>query len=276
MENAGTGRTLSINGIDQYVEIHGQGEPLLLLHGFTGCGGDWRHVFDLDELARRHRLIVPDARGHGRSTNPPGTFSHRQCALDLAALLDQLGVTGARAIGMSLGGNTLLHLATQEAAGVGPGGDPDGDGTAARAPRRRRIEAMVLVSATMYYPAEARAVMRAAGAMDHPPEEWESMRQRHRHGDDQIRALWRQTGRFADSYDDMTFTPPHLATIAARTLIVYGDRDPLYPVEMAVAMLRAIPGAQLRVVPDAGHGPIFTGRARAQFADDALAFLAPG
>jgi pimeloyl-ACP methyl ester carboxylesterase len=266
MDTTTTGRTLAINGIDLYVEIYGAGEPLLLLHGFTGCGGDWRHVFDLEDLARRYRVIVPDARGHGRSTSQPGTFSHRQCARDLAALLDQLGVSQARAIGMSLGGNTLLHLATGERDRVR---EPEG-----RAPSRRLIEAMVLVSATPYYPAQARAIMRAAGAMTRSAEEWESMRQRHRHGDEQIRALWQQAARFADSYDDMTFTPPHLATVAARTLIVYGDRDPLYPVELAIEMFRAIPGACLRVVPGAGHGPIFAGRDRAQFVDDALAFLA--
>jgi pimeloyl-ACP methyl ester carboxylesterase len=255
MTESTTGRTLPINGCDMYFELVGEGEPLLLLHGFTGCGDDWRHVFALDELARRYQLIVPDARGHGRSTNPDGTFTHRACAQDVGALLDALGVGRVRAIGMSLGGNTLLHLATRA---------------------RDRIEAMVLVSATMYYPAPARAIMRQAAPENQPPEQWQSMRERHRHGDGQIRALWQQACRFADSYDDdMCFTPPHLATIDARTLIVYGDRDPLYPVEMGVEMYRAIPRAALRVVPGGGHGPIFAGRERTEFVEAALAFLAP-
>jgi pimeloyl-ACP methyl ester carboxylesterase len=245
-------RTVEVNGIEMHVQLLGAGEPLVLLHGFTGCGGDWRHVFDLDELARRYRLIVPDARGHGRSTNPAGTFTHRQCALDLAGLLDQLSVPRARAIGMSLGGNTLLHLTT-------------------RAPER--IDAMVLVSATMYFPAPARAVMRQVAAKNQPAEEWATMRARHHHGDEQIRALWRHAREFADSTDDMSFTPPQLATIAARTLLVHGDRDPLYPLEMAVEMYRAMPRCALRVVAGGGHGPIFAGRARSQFADEALAFL---
>jgi pimeloyl-ACP methyl ester carboxylesterase len=249
-----TGRTLTVRDMEMYVEERGTGEPLLLLHGFTGCGGDWKHVFDLDALARRHRLILPDARGHGRSTNPGGAFTHRACAADLIALLDALELPRVRAIGMSLGGNTLLHVATTA---------------------RERIEAMVLVSATMYYPAQARASMRLAGREDQPATEWASMRARHAHGDDQIRALWRHAAGFADSYDDMSLTPPHLATITARTLIVYGDRDPLYPIEMAVEMYRAIPGAALRVVPGGGHGPIFAERERAEFADAALAFLHP-
>jgi len=249
-----TGRTLTLRDIEMYVEQRGTGEPLLLLHGFTGCGGDWKHVFDLDALARRHRLIVPDARGHGRSTNPGGAFTHRACAADVIALLDALELPRVSAIGMRLGGNTLLHVATTA---------------------RERIEAMVLVSATMYYPAQARAIMRLAGAADQPPAEWARMRASHAHGDDQIRALWRQAAGFADSYEDMSLTPPHLETITARTLIVYGDRDPLYPIEMALAMYRAIPRAALRVVPGGGHGPIFAERERAEFAESALAFLQP-
>lgn len=239
-------------GMDMAYEVRGDGEPLLLLHGFTGCGGDWVHVFDMDELARRHRLIVPDARGHGRSTNPGGAFTHRQCALDTFALLDQLGVRRCKAVGASLGGNTLLHMATQQ---------PD------------RVQAMVVVSATPYYPAQARAIMGAMSDDGRSAEEWTMMRARHAHGDDQIRALWRQANAFKDDYDDLTFTPPHLATIAARTLIVYGDRDPLYPVDLALEMYRAIPRAELWVVPGGGHVPIFAPDIKDHFARAAVEFL---
>jgi pimeloyl-ACP methyl ester carboxylesterase len=233
-----TTHTTSINGMQMHVQMRGQGEPLLLLHGFTGTGGDWAHVFDLDELALRYRLIMPDARGHGRSTNPLPTFTHRQNALDTAALLDELGIRRCRAIGTSLGGNTLLHMATRE---------------------RERFDALVLVSATMYFPAQARKIMREVDI---------SM------PDEQTRTLWTQVRGFADDYDDLCFTPPLLATIAVPTLIVYGDRDHLYPVEMAVEMYRAIPGAQLCVLPNAGHGPIYAGESREHFRRAALAFLA--
>ena len=75
-----------------------------------------------------------------------------------------------------------------------------------------------------------------------------------------------------DSHDDMAFTPPLLATITARTLIVHGDRDPLYPVELALEMYRAIPSSALWVVPNGGHGPIF-GNQAAEFASVAMDFL---
>jgi pimeloyl-ACP methyl ester carboxylesterase len=135
-----------------------------------------------------------------------------------------------------------------------------------------RVEAMVLVSATMYFPEQARVIMRAIRVEDQPPEEWEVMRARHKLGDQQIITLWEQQRGLKDSYEDMTFTPPSLSRITARTLIIYGDRDPLYPVEMAVAMFRAIPRAALWVAPNAGHGPIFLAAAD-PFVRTSLAFL---
>jgi pimeloyl-ACP methyl ester carboxylesterase len=104
--------------------------------------------------------------------------------------------------------------------------------------------------------------------------EWTEMRGRHHHGDDQIRALWRHAREFALDRDDMNFTAATLSTITARTLIVHGDRDPLYPVEQAVELLRGIPNASLWVVPNGGHGPIF-GEQAAAFVAAARVFLSP-
>jgi pimeloyl-ACP methyl ester carboxylesterase len=73
---------------------------------------------------------------------------------------------------------------------------------------------------------------------------------------------------------DPNFTRESLATIAADTLIVFGDRDPLYPVSIAVELREAIPQSWLWVVPN-GHGPIF-GAAAPRFVETALAFLAGG
>lgn len=250
MENSTqSGRTAQVNGIGLYYEVHGEGAPLLLLHGFTGCGGDWIHA-GREQLVGRYRLIIPDARGHGRSTNPQRTVTHRQCALDTLALLDQLGIERCKAIGMSMGGNTLLHMATL---------------------RPELFEALVLVSATPYFPEQARRIMGQTPPSP-PPEQWALLRERHKLGDEQILALWEQQRAFKDSYDDMNFTPPSLSRIQARTLIVYGDRDPLYPVELGVELYRAIPRSALWVVPMGGHGPIFL-EAADPFVRTSLAFL---
>jgi len=67
---------VGINGIDLHYEIVGDGEPLLWLHGFMGCGADWQHIFKAPPAG--YRLIAPDMRGHGASTNPSGSF-FRMC-----------------------------------------------------------------------------------------------------------------------------------------------------------------------------------------------------
>jgi pimeloyl-ACP methyl ester carboxylesterase len=250
MRTENSGNTLQVNGIELYYEKHGAGEPLLLLHGGSGCHEDWVYA-GRDEFAREYTLITPDARGHGRSTNPANSITHRQCALDTLALLDHLRIKKCKAIGISMGGNILLHMATLQ---------PD------------RITAMVVVSATMYFPEQARAIMRQVPVDTQPPQAWETMRKRHKLGDEQIKAIWEWSRGMADSYDDMNFTPPALAKITASTLIVYGDRDFLYPIEMAIDMYRAIPRASLWVVPNGGHGPVFLDAAP-HFAKTALTFL---
>jgi pimeloyl-ACP methyl ester carboxylesterase len=79
----------------------------------------------------------------------------------------------------------------------------------------------------------------------------------------------------ADRYDDVNFTPPYLATIAAETLIVFGDRDPLYPVSLAFELKAAIPRSYLWVMPNAGHAPVF-GEHALRFAETATSFLRGG
>jgi pimeloyl-ACP methyl ester carboxylesterase len=245
--------TFSINRFEMHCDLRGEGDPLVLLHGGLGIGADWRLVFPTDPPG--WRLIVPDLRGHGRSTNPSGAFTFRQCALDVLALLDELGVRTVKAVGLSMGAKALLHVATLR---------PD------------RVSALVLVSATPYFPASVRLAMAqfTDAALDALSErERETLRTRHEHGDAQVRQLYAMTRGFATSYDDMAFTPPLLATITARTLIVHGDRDPLYPVDMAVQLFQSIPQSSLWVVPAAGHGPVF-GPHAAGFAAAALAHLA--
>lgn len=240
---------LEVNGVQLFYRDTGEGEPLLLLHGFTGCGDDWQHVFA--RPLEGYRIIAPDLRGHGRSTNPSGTFLFKDVARDIFSLLDAIGIDRVKAIGVSAGANTLLHMATQQPS---------------------RVEAMIHVSGTPRFPDQARAIMKTMTEEARSPAEWTEMRGRHHHGDDQIRALWRHAREFADDRDDMNFDAGRLAAISSRTLIVHGDRDPLYPVELALELCRAIPNSALWVVPNGGHGPIF-GEQSAPFVAAATAFL---
>lgn len=227
------GRFANINGIELYYEIHGEGTPLLLLHGFQGSGQAWAPV--LESFAKHYKVILPDMRGHGRSSNPAGVFTHKQSALDMFALLDSLGIKNFKAMGISSGGMTLLHMATQQPS---------------------RVDAMVLIGATSYFPEPARQIMRQATLESMTPQEWERARKIHLRGDEQIRTLRRQFHGFKDSYDDMNFTAPLLSTITAQTLIVHGDRDIFFPVSIPVEQYCAIPNSFLWIVPNGGHVPI--------------------
>ena len=148
------------------------------------------------------------------------------------ALLDSLGLQQVKAMGISSGGLTLVHMATQQPS---------------------RIDAMVLIGATTYFPEQARKIFRDAPVESITPEEYRAQRERHVRGDEQFRALRKQFNAFKDSDDDMNFTSPYLSTITARTLIIHGDRDEFFPIEIPMGMYRSIPKLYLWIVPNGGH-----------------------
>lgn len=242
------GHTVPVNGIDMYYEEQGAGEPLVLLHGFGGCGKNWAPF--AGKLSERHRLIIVDMRGHGRSTNPGNTFTHAQSANDVFSLLDALKIDSFSAMGVSSGGMTLLHMATRQP---------------------KRVRSMVLIGAASYFPEQARAILRESSADNMPPEVQQMYRECAARGDAQVRQLATQFNDFHKSYDDMNFTGPYLSTISAKTLIVHGDRDPFFPVEIPVSIFRAIPEASLWIVPGGDHVPIYD--PAVPFAATALQFL---
>ena len=242
------GHFAQLNGIKMYYEVYGEGKPLVLLHGFGGSSANWAQF--IPAFSKNYKVIAIDMRGHGRSTNPSNTFTHRQSALDIFALMDQLRIQKFKAIGVSSGGMTLLHMATQQPA---------------------RVEAMILVDATSYFPEPARAIMRADTAETMTTQEWEEARKIHKYGDEQIRALRGDFHNFKDSYDDMNFTPPYLTTITAYTLVVHGDHDQFFPVGIPAQVFCSIPHSFLWIIPNGGHVPIL--RREKEFTEIALEFL---
>jgi pimeloyl-ACP methyl ester carboxylesterase len=238
-----------INGMRLHYDVRGEGEPLLLVHGGMGCGSDWQYVFPTDPPG--YRIIAPDLRGHGQSTNPSSEFTFRQTALDILALLDELGIDRVKAIGLSGGGITLLHMATLQPA---------------------RVASMIAVSAPPYFPEQAKAIQLQYSEAMLSDAERQAMYRRHTGGEEQIRALFGYVRSFATNDDDVHFTPSLLSAITAETLIVFGDRDFLYPVSIAFELHAAIPRSYLWVVPNGGHGPIFGPHAPA-FVATATAFL---
>ncbi len=104
---AGTGRYVEINGINLYVETHGTGRPLILLHGGLGSGEMFGPV--LPALAAHHQVVTVDLQGHGRTADIDRPLDLRLMAGDIAALIDHLGLDRPALVGYSLGGGVALH-----------------------------------------------------------------------------------------------------------------------------------------------------------------------
>jgi len=215
---------VNVNDIEMYYEVHGEGEPLVLLHGYFCSSQQWNHF--IPEFQERFQLIIPDLRGHGRTTNPSDELTGRQAALDVFELLDHLNIEHIKGMGFSAGGEILLHMATQQ---------PE------------RIQSMILEGTTPYDTKESRE-FRAQFTMENVP-----FRHTHIYGEAQVRKLYEQLVGFKVSPDNRNFTKPYLSTIQAKTLIIHGDRDYLFPVDVALYMYEAIPDSYLWVIPNAGH-----------------------
>src|SRR5689334_16339062 len=110
------GSYADVNGIKLYYEIHGTGQPLVLLHGGLGSGEMFGPV--LAQLAEHHRVIVPDLQGHGRTADIDRPIDIRLMADDIAALIDHLGLEKPDLVGYSLGGGVALHTAAKYPAKV--------------------------------------------------------------------------------------------------------------------------------------------------------------
>ena len=98
-----------IRDIDVHYEMHGSGEPLLLIHGLGSSTEDWEP--QIKDFASHFRVITYDVRGHGRTDKPRARYSVPQFADDAAALLQHLQVGPAHVLGISMGGMIALQLA---------------------------------------------------------------------------------------------------------------------------------------------------------------------
>ena len=233
----GTGRKtrmpkVKVNDIEMYYEVHGQGEPLLMLHGFTGSSQNWKPW--INNLKQHFQLIIPDLRGHGKTTNPSKKYTAKQSTQDVTALIEQLNIDRFHGVGCSSGGDILLHLSTK---------------------KPERIHKMVLDGTVHYFSKQLRQ-----GYRDYIPsrEHWDLLRQLHYYGDKQIKLLIKQFQEMEHSYDDVNFTPSDLSRIQAETLVILGDRDKYISVDFAVEMYEFIPDSYLWIVPNAGHAVTYT------------------
>src|SRR5713101_3565134 len=100
-----------VNGLNLYYEIHGAGEPLILLHGGVGAIQMFGEV--LSSLAQNRQVVAVDLQAHGRTADIDRPLNFELMAGDIAALIKHLGIEEADVLGYSLGGGVALRTAIQ-------------------------------------------------------------------------------------------------------------------------------------------------------------------
>jgi pimeloyl-ACP methyl ester carboxylesterase len=219
---------LAVNALRMYYEIHGDGPPLLLLHGGAGSiPQEWIPLF-----APHFRVIAPEQMGHGQTADAVDrAFHYHDMAEDTVGLMRELEIESAAIVGYSDGGIIGLDIAIHHPERVTKlavtGANAHTDGYTSE--NQEWIRSFQPASAPV---SETYAALSPDGAGH-----WPVVLGR-------MKAMWAA---------EPSFTESDLQRITAPTLLVIGDRDIVTP-EHAVEMFRAIPGAQLCVVPNSGHG----------------------
>ena len=99
-----------VNGLEMYYEVHGTGEPVVLLHGsFMTITNNWQEM--IAALSKTRQVIAVEMQGHGRTADIERDFSYESLADDIAALLDHLEVRKSDLIGYSMGGGVAMQVA---------------------------------------------------------------------------------------------------------------------------------------------------------------------
>jgi pimeloyl-ACP methyl ester carboxylesterase len=241
------------DGVEIAYTDQGAGDPLVLVHGFTGAGIDWTDV--VPALAAGHRVITMDHRGHGHSTNTGDASSYTldRLAADLAGLVDDLGLGAFHLLGHSMGGAVVLrYLLDHQATGS-----------------RERVRSLILMDTAaeaMDIPAEfleaGIALVERGGMMAvfEAGEQFALLDTEHRrviHERGRVKhsqmdpvafvALARQLTTAASMMD-------RLPSVAVPTTVLVGENDVPFRGSSA-RMAAAIPGARLVVQAGAGHCP---------------------
>jgi pimeloyl-ACP methyl ester carboxylesterase len=112
-----TGQYANVNGLHLYYEVHGEGRPLIALHGGLGSGEMFTPILPL--LARDRRVILPDLQAHARTADIDRPLDVRLMADDIAGLIDHLGLDRPDLLGYSLGGGVAFWTAVKHPELVG-------------------------------------------------------------------------------------------------------------------------------------------------------------
>jgi pimeloyl-ACP methyl ester carboxylesterase len=241
-----------LNGINLHYDVHGRGQPLLLINGLGQPSIAWEPAF-INDLAQTYQVITYDNRGTGLSDKPDEPYSIAMFAEDAIALLDLLKVPRAHLFGVSMGGMIAqelgAHYQPRVASLILGCTTPGGRNAVAAPPESMKT----LEGRAGMTPEEAG---RAAWSLSYSDD---YIRTHQAELEDNLqRTISHVTPRFAyERHLQATMTLrvfKHLKEITAPTLVVTGRDDVLIPAANSEIIAREIPGAELKIFDNAGHG----------------------
>ena len=230
-----------VNGLQMYYEIHGKGEPLVLIHGAYAPLAMWGPV--LEGLARQHRVIAMDLQGHGRTADIDRPLRYETMADDVAALMDELQVASADIVGYSMGAGVGLQFALRHP------GKVRRQVLASGSFRHDGMYPEILAGISQITPEVfAGSPMEAVYLAEAPnPDDWPVLIEKLKDLDAQ----------------EFNWPEDEIRAITAPTFLIFGDGDVVTP-EHAVAMFRlfgggvpadltGLPKSRLAILPATTH-----------------------
>ena len=252
-------RVITDDGVELEVVERGAGPVLVLVHGFGGAKEDF---FDqIDDLARDHRVVAFDLRGHGSSDGPDteAAYSLDRFAADLECVVDHLGAPTFRVLGHSMGGMIVRRFVLRTPDRVealvlmdtSPGPVPTLDADIidlgvqiAKEQGMDELKRVMDAFAPLGTPAYEQTLLERPGYREFGDRKWASLSQ----------AMY--TKMLIEVRDQPEQLDALAAAVSCPTLIMVGDQDaPFLPGSHSMAA--AIATAELAVIPNAGHSPQF-------------------
>jgi pimeloyl-ACP methyl ester carboxylesterase len=242
----------------------GDGGPVvLLIHGIVGCAEQWDQVVPL--LAERYTVVAPDLLGHGQSAKPRGDYSLGAYAAGVRDLLVALGHRRATVVGHSLGGGVAMQFAyeyppfAERLVLVSSGGLGREVHPMLRAATLPGSEVVLPLIAHQRLHGVAGALAGVLGrlGLQAGTDLAEMARGYGSLADAGARQAFIHTLRAVLDIGGQRVSATDRLYLAALlpSLIIWGDQDPLIPVEHAAAAKRGLPNSRLVVFEDAGHFP---------------------
>lgn len=230
------------NGHKLYYEVYGQGDPLILLHGYTLSSKSW--IEFVNEYSTMYQVILVDLQGHGKSGSFESDLSIKSVASEVDELIQYLNFDSILAIGFSFGGDVLFQLASSR-----PG----------------LVKSFISIGACGFW--NSKDFPNWLDALSFKNIANLKYMYKHQNDENQVKKILDQFPNYST-----TLTDDGMRKIESEILVVIGDNDDGIPLEYLARVRRNRPNSYIWILPNTGHGAHY-GKNKNEFVINSLAFL---